>query len=71
MSCAYYVCGFGKCRILTECECKGCKFKKSDTEIWEGMRKANETLKKKGLKKVRKVKPDGTLYVSVEKLKGD
>ena len=71
MRCTYYIeKGFADevCAILTECKCEGCKFRKTDEQLRISRKKAEISLKKKGLRKVKKVDDNGELRISVEEV---
>ena len=55
------------CSILTECNCVGCKFFKTEKTLDEGRKKAEQRLSDKGLRRVKKRKPDGGEYITAER----
>lgn len=70
--CAFYigkVRGKETCAVLTECNCFGCKFFKTDKELELSRFKANEILIKKGLRRVKKSKQGFGEYITTEKIK--
>lgn len=70
-NCAFYlgiVKGKDKCSILTECKCLTCTFGKTETELKKSRENAEQLLLSRGLKKVKKTKPDGGGYVTVERI---
>ena len=73
-NCAFYlgiVKGKDKCSILTECECLECTFGKTEIELKKSREDAEKLLLSRGLKKVKKTKPDGGEYVTVESIIDD
>lgn len=55
------------CSILTECNCFGCKFFKTEKQLDESRKAAEQRLSDKGLRRVKKRKPDGREYITTEK----
>lgn len=58
----------GYCTALTEKECDGCKFYKTEKEFNEGLKRANEILCEKGLTPVVTTDENGKNIVSVQKI---
>lgn len=75
MLCAFYmgiVKGRDKCCALNTCEnCDTCKFRKTVEELQESRKNAEEILFAKGLKKVKKINPNGGEYITVESITAD
>ena len=56
------------CSILLECNCLNCKFGKTKEEFDNSRNNAEQILFSKGLKRVTKLRADGSQYVTVEKI---
>lgn len=54
------------CAVLKTCECDNCKFKKTREELDEARKEAQQSLRSRGLKRVKKTKPNGGEYITVE-----
>lgn len=58
----------GHCKILKTQKCEHCKFKKTERQYADGQKRSDEMLAAKGLRKCMRHAPDGTPYISVERV---